>query len=62
MPKLNSDQFSPEYEFWQEIRSQNIDSTLAALITLYTRDKSCNENRIVGQTVIPFFVNKYSKK
>lgn len=38
-----------------------MDSTLMGYLVLVTRDKSCNENRIIGYGCINFFINRYSK-
>lgn len=38
-----------------------MDSTMMAYMTLITRDKSCNENRLIGYSCINLFINRYSK-
>ena len=38
-----------------------MDSTLMAYITLITWDKSNNENRTIGYSLINLFINRFTK-
>lgn len=61
LPKFDSPTYNPVFDSRHELRSDDIDSTLMAFITLITRDKSCNENRTIGYAAINLFINRYNK-
>ena len=61
LPKFNSPSYSPVFDFRQELRGDYFDSTMMVFITIVTRDKSCNENRIVGYAALNLFINRFTK-
>ena len=62
LPRFGHPTYSPVFDFRHELRSDYFDSSLMAFMTLITRDKSANENRIIGYCAINLFINRYSKQ
>lgn len=57
LPELESNTFMPTYFYRRELRTERFDPTCMALMTIITRDKATNENRIVGYAAINLFLN-----
>lgn len=62
LPRFGHPTFSPVFDFRHELRTEYFDSSMMAFMTIITRDKSCNENRIVGYSAINLFINRFSKQ
>ena len=59
---MSSDTYSPEFDYRHEIRGTNFDSTLCIYMTLFTKDKSNNENALIGISTLNLFINRFTKK
>ncbi|EGR33876.1 hypothetical protein IMG5_033550 [Ichthyophthirius multifiliis] len=62
LPDLNSDIYSPKYGFRKELRATHFDPTLQAFMVIETIDNMNKEVRIVGYSIINFFLNSKTKK
>ncbi|KAL4486755.1 hypothetical protein ABPG72_006587 [Tetrahymena utriculariae] len=62
LPDLLSDAFSPKFSFRKELRATHFDPTLQAFMTVETIDNMNKEVRIVGYSIINFFLNQKTKK
>lgn len=51
----------PNFEYRRELRSPHFDPTCEAFLTIMTVDYSNKEVRIVGYSVINFFLNRKTK-
>jgi len=61
LPDLNSMAYNPEFNYRRELRKDSFDPTSLVLLTIFTIDKSLNENRKVGYAAINLFINPLSK-
>ena len=62
LPRFGHPTYSPVFDFRHELRTDYFDTSLMAFMTIVTKDKSCNENRIVGYSAINLFINRFSKQ
>jgi hypothetical protein len=53
--------YNPDFNYRRELRKDSFDPTTLVLLTIFTIDKSLNENRKVGYAAINLFLNPLSK-
>lgn len=58
---LNSNNFSPVYNFRRELRKEWFDPTALVFISIDTYDKATSEVRIVGYSAVNLFLGRFTK-
>ncbi|KAL4430115.1 hypothetical protein ABPG74_013562 [Tetrahymena malaccensis] len=62
LPKEDSTQYMPEYDYRRELRKEEIDRTSMLLFTIITYDTTRKETRRVGYSAVPLFINQFTNK
>ena len=62
LPDMKSTNYSPIYNYKQELRAPHFDPTTFAFLTILTIDNTTKDVKIVGYSAINLFLNRSDKK